>query len=145
MTVRRSQPAAGNQILKRRALTLRRTEPTLSSPRLQFKWASTISELEWAVYCRAMDALRSAGIRFLLGGGFALAAFIGRWRDTKDIDFYTGLNGPYRSLSAANMCRLSRRKSLCGANSTFCSAITATGRIFLTCSMCMEPALIGTI
>jgi hypothetical protein len=35
-----------------------------------------------------MDALRSAGIPFLLGGGFALAAFIGRWRDTKDIDFY---------------------------------------------------------
>ncbi len=35
-----------------------------------------------------MEALRAAGIRFLLGGGFALAAFIGRWRDTKDIDFY---------------------------------------------------------
>jgi hypothetical protein len=24
----------------------------------------------------------------MLGGGFALAAYIGRWRDTKDIDFY---------------------------------------------------------
>src|SRR5690348_10536722 len=24
----------------------------------------------------------------MLGGGFALAAFTGRWRDTKDIDFY---------------------------------------------------------
>jgi hypothetical protein len=24
----------------------------------------------------------------MLGGGFALASFTGRWRDTKDIDFY---------------------------------------------------------
>lgn len=35
-----------------------------------------------------MEALRSAGVRFMLGGGFALAAFTGRWRDTKDIDLY---------------------------------------------------------
>jgi hypothetical protein len=28
------------------------------------------------------------GVPFLLGGGFALASFTGRWRDTKDIDFY---------------------------------------------------------
>jgi Uncharacterised nucleotidyltransferase len=35
-----------------------------------------------------MRALRASRIPFLLGGGFALAAFTGRWRDTKDIDFY---------------------------------------------------------
>jgi len=55
---------------------------------LQFKWAEAVSQQEWAVYSRAMDALRAAGIPFMLGGGFALAAFTGRWRDTKDIDFY---------------------------------------------------------
>lgn len=35
-----------------------------------------------------MDAMRRARLRFMLGGGFALATFTGRWRDTKDIDFY---------------------------------------------------------
>jgi hypothetical protein len=35
-----------------------------------------------------LEVLRDAGIEFILGGGFAQAAFIGRWRDTKDIDFY---------------------------------------------------------
>jgi hypothetical protein len=35
-----------------------------------------------------MDSLRQAGIPFMIGGGFALATFVGRWRDTKDIDLY---------------------------------------------------------
>lgn len=47
-----------------------------------------VSDEHWAIYRDAIQALRRAGIRFLLGGGFALAAYIGRWRDTKDIDFY---------------------------------------------------------
>src|SRR5438477_124493 len=53
-----------------------------------FPWADTISKADWEVYRRAIEALRAADIPFLLGGGFALATFIGRWRDTKDIDFY---------------------------------------------------------
>lgn len=40
------------------------------------------------IYRTAIQALRGAGIRFLLGGGFALGAYVGRWRNTKDIDFY---------------------------------------------------------
>src|SRR5947208_9059987 len=56
--------------------------------KLQFRWAETISPKEWVVYRRAIEAVRGAGIRFLLGGGFALASYTGRWRDTKDIDFY---------------------------------------------------------
>jgi len=62
--------------------------PKKSRPRLQFRWASAISSDEWGVYREAIDAIRKARLRFLLGGGFALAAFTGRWRDTKDIDFY---------------------------------------------------------
>src|SRR6516225_6263413 len=56
--------------------------------RLQMRWASAISDEDWALYRSAMAALRQAGIPFMLGGGFALGAFTGRWRDTKDIDFY---------------------------------------------------------
>src|SRR5579859_2214761 len=55
---------------------------------LELEWADAISESQWKVYAGAMDAIRSAGVPFMLGGGFALAAFTGRWRDTKDIDFY---------------------------------------------------------
>jgi hypothetical protein len=35
-----------------------------------------------------MAALVEARVPFLVGGGFAFAAFTGRWRDTKDIDLY---------------------------------------------------------
>jgi hypothetical protein len=61
---------------------------TLKPPGLQFRWAEAISKEEWQIYRCAIHALRDAGIPFMLGGGFALATFIGRWRDTKDIDFY---------------------------------------------------------
>jgi hypothetical protein len=53
-----------------------------------FSWANAISEEEWDVYESAIEVLRSTGVPFMLGGGFALATFAGRWRDTKDIDFY---------------------------------------------------------
>ncbi|PWU14287.1 MAG: hypothetical protein C5B50_17715 [Verrucomicrobia bacterium] len=36
----------------------------------------------------------------MLGGGFALATFIGRWRDTKDIDFYIHPRDRARAVSA---------------------------------------------
>jgi len=55
---------------------------------LQFRWADAISAAEWEIYRNAIHTVREAGIPFLLGGGFALATFTGRWRDTKDIDFY---------------------------------------------------------
>lgn len=55
---------------------------------LQFEWVNAVTDEHWATYRQAIQALREAGIRFLLGGGFALATYIGRWRNTKDIDFY---------------------------------------------------------
>jgi hypothetical protein len=51
-------------------------------------WTHAVSDEQWAIYAKAIQAVRSAGVPFLLGGGFALASFTGRWRDTKDIDFY---------------------------------------------------------
>jgi predicted nucleotidyltransferase len=58
------------------------------SPHLQFEWVEAVTDEQWATYREAIQALRGAGIRFLLGGGFALATYVGRWRNTKDIDFY---------------------------------------------------------
>jgi hypothetical protein len=69
-------------------------------PRLQFRWASAISRDEWGVYRQAIEAVRKAGVRFLLGGGFALAGFTGRWRDTKDIDFYIAPQDRDRAVAA---------------------------------------------
>ena len=52
------------------------------------EWTDIIPVGQWANYRSAIEALRNAGIRFLLGGGFGLAVFTHRWRNTKDIDFY---------------------------------------------------------
>jgi hypothetical protein len=65
-----------------------RNKKRVHPSQLQFEWASAVTNSHWFTYREAMQALRKAGIRFLLGGGFALAVYIGRWRDTKDIDFY---------------------------------------------------------
>ncbi len=53
-----------------------------------FVWAKAVSSGEWKLYSKAIAAVRKTGVPFLLGGGFALASYTGRWRDTKDIDFY---------------------------------------------------------
>jgi hypothetical protein len=55
---------------------------------LQFRWADAISTTEWRIYGTAIRVLREHRVPFLVGGGFARAAFTGHWRDTKDIDFY---------------------------------------------------------
>jgi len=65
-----------------------RNEKKILSPRLQFEWVEAVTDEQWSTYRDAICALRSAGLRFLLGGGFALATYVGRWRNTKDIDLY---------------------------------------------------------
>ena len=56
--------------------------------RLRFRWAASLPGEQWAIYRQAIEAIHQAGVPLLLGGGFALATFTGRWRNTKDIDFY---------------------------------------------------------
>ncbi len=52
------------------------------------EWAIHIPDSEWAIYERAISALRTIGRPFMLAGAFGLASYTGRWRNTKDIDFY---------------------------------------------------------
>jgi hypothetical protein len=40
------------------------------------------------LYARGLRALVDAKVPFLVGGGFALFAYLGRWRTTKDIDIF---------------------------------------------------------
>jgi len=52
------------------------------------EWTRHIPDDEWRIYERAISALRTTGRPFMLAGAFSLAAYTGRWRNTKDIDFY---------------------------------------------------------
>src|SRR5437870_960878 len=64
--------------------TKRRTRPINGSA----AWAKLIPDDHWSVYRDAIQAVRSTGLPFMLGGGFGLATYIGHWRNTKDIDLY---------------------------------------------------------
>src|SRR5262249_21735568 len=66
----------------------RERAPSRNESGLQREWTRGIGKAEWRIYSIAIRALRAEGVRFLLGGGFALATYIGRWRNTKDIDLY---------------------------------------------------------
>jgi hypothetical protein len=50
-------------------------------------WIDQIPDSEWMIYDEAIRAVRSRG-RFMLAGAFSLASYTGRWRNTKDLDFY---------------------------------------------------------
>lgn len=94
MKKRANSSTANNSRIQNRAL------PTTSGPALSNTraitpvtskktcWTDIIPVGQWSNYRLAIEAARNAGIRFLLGGGFGLAVFAGRWRNTKDIDFY---------------------------------------------------------
>ena len=51
-------------------------------------WPSLIPEDQWQIYQCVIDAAQRRGIRFALGGAFALAMHTGCWRNTKDLDLY---------------------------------------------------------
>lgn len=51
-------------------------------------WSSIVPDEQWKVYLDAIRATRKTGARFLLGGAFGLAGYTGRWRNTKDLDFF---------------------------------------------------------
>lgn len=65
----------------------RKTTPSKPGD-LDLEWVSGLSQDEWENYMRAIRGLKARNVPFVLGGGFAQAAFTGRWRNTKDIDFY---------------------------------------------------------
>lgn len=51
-------------------------------------WTEQIPDDEWAIYQRVVAEARAEGVNFALGGAFAVAAYTGFWRNTKDLDFY---------------------------------------------------------
>src|SRR5687767_10115178 len=51
-------------------------------------WGAIVPDNEWAVYKDAITAVRKLNVPFVLGGAFGLATYTGRWRNTKDMDFF---------------------------------------------------------
>ena len=55
---------------------------------------------EQAIYAKGLQALVEARIPFLVGGGWALFHYLGRWRSTKDIDIFVEPDHVDEALSA---------------------------------------------
>lgn len=69
-------------------------------------WGHRIPDAEWAVYREAIREVRAVNIPFAFGGAFALAAYTGSFRNTKDFDFYvrpSDRNAMIRALTAAGL------------------------------------------
>lgn len=64
--------------------TMNHTKPALPYTR----WASLIPDEQWKVFAMARDAAQGVGVPFLLGGAIGMACYTGRWRNTKDLDFF---------------------------------------------------------
>ncbi|HYE32940.1 MAG TPA: nucleotidyltransferase family protein [Methylomirabilota bacterium] len=58
------------------------------TPQERGDWGKLVPENEWAVYKDAIGAVRPLKIPFVLGGAFGLATYTGKWRNTKDMDFF---------------------------------------------------------
>ena len=47
-----------------------------------------MTDEQWSLYQRLIATCKAAGLPFAIGGGLAIGVYTGRWRETKDIDFY---------------------------------------------------------
>jgi hypothetical protein len=63
-------------------------EGWMESEALHTTWANQVPDDQWAVYQRAVTTIQAHELPFALGGAFALAAYTGNWRNTKDLDLY---------------------------------------------------------
>ena len=49
-------------------------------------WGALVPEDQWNMFTSGVDALEAAEVPFVLHGAMGLAAYTGRWRNTKDVD-----------------------------------------------------------
>ena len=75
-----------SSLLNEREGTLNHEGGQVKTPDEQLTWPQEIPEGQWRVYQRVLDEVRAQGLRFALGGAFALATYTDRWRNTKDLD-----------------------------------------------------------
>ena len=59
---------------------------TVAPTAIETTWGDLIPEEQWGVFSLGVTALEANGVPFLLHGALALGLYIGRWRNTKDVD-----------------------------------------------------------
>jgi hypothetical protein len=67
-------------------------------------WEENIAEEDWSVYEPVLKRAESSGIRFALGGAFALAAYTNHLRNTKDLDIYVLPSDMERMVGVVSQC-----------------------------------------
>jgi len=67
--------------------------------RLSTEWSRGIPQSEWEAYRPILDDALRLQIPFALGGAFAVAAYTGSWRNTKDLDLYVMPQQPERMIA----------------------------------------------
>jgi hypothetical protein len=60
----------------------------MQSEALHTRWVEQVPDEQWVVYQRVIAAVQVQRLPFALGVAFALAAYTGIWRNTKDLDLY---------------------------------------------------------
>ncbi|HYF39810.1 MAG TPA: hypothetical protein VD930_08990, partial [Gemmatimonadales bacterium] len=96
------------------AYQLHDENPAMTPAIAQGEWGHRIPEAEWAVYRQAIHQVRAMNIPFAFGGAFALAAYTGFFRNTKDFDFYirpTDREAMMAALTAAGLADYFARQS----------------------------------
>jgi hypothetical protein len=67
-------------------------------------WISNIDEEDWIIYDRFLEQAFASGVRFALGGAFALAVYANHLRNTKDLDIYVAPSDKDSLIQATGRC-----------------------------------------
>lgn len=67
-------------------------------------WEGKVSDEDWAVYQPVLSRTEREGVLFALGGAFALAAYTGHLRNTKDLDVYVLPEDRDRMIAIVETC-----------------------------------------
>jgi len=67
-------------------------------------WEESIADEDWSVYEPVLKNAELSGIRFALGGAFALAAYTDHLRNTKDLDIYVLPSERERMIEVVGRC-----------------------------------------
>jgi hypothetical protein len=78
----------------------REDENAPADPSAPAAWGKLISPEQWAMFMCGVDALESAQVPFILHGALGLAAYTGRWRNTKDVDVIVRERDHERAIAA---------------------------------------------
>jgi hypothetical protein len=78
----------------------RSSTPDVGAPLTDLPWGALIPEEQWTVFTAGVSVLEAANIPLVVHGALALAAYTGRWRNTKDVDIIVRPEDRERAVAA---------------------------------------------